>query len=83
MVAEMIARKNGYQAPVVSTAIGLDDGEKSGAVFKKLCGEKGIAAALGHTAGGMLVLVTHAPVIRNATGVGCVDYAEVIVRDLP
>src|SRR3989338_4463044 len=83
IVAGMIAKENGYPDPIASPAIGLDDGEKSGAALKILCGEKGISEALNHKTGGVLVLVTHEPVIKAVTGERSVDYSQVIVRDLP
>lgn len=83
IVAGMISREMGYPAPIASPAIGLDDGEKSGATLKVLCEKKGVSEALGHKTGGMLVLVTHEPVIRAMTGERYVDYAQVLVRDLP
>lgn len=83
IVAGMISKENGYPAPIVSKAIGLDDGEESGKAFKASCEKDGIASTLGHTSGGMLVLVTHEPVIKVATGRKRVGYGEVVVLELP
>jgi hypothetical protein len=83
IVSAVIAKENGYSKPIGSEAIGLDDGEKSGRVFWTDCEKNGIAATLGHTGGGMLVLVTHEPVIKAVTGRKQIDYGEVVVLELP
>lgn len=82
IVSGVIAKESGYPKAIVSEAIALDDGEKSGVAFRANCEKDGIAATLGHTGGGMLVLVTHEPVIKAATGRKNVYYGEVVVLEM-